>query len=357
MSQDGRSGDEHGRSWSTADFDYDLPPELIAQSPAERRDQSRLLVVDRGSGELQHRLFADLSGMVQPGDALVLNETRVFPARLRGVRAGGGDAEVLLLHPGPSGAGEWVALVRPGARLKPGREVVVAEDLRVRVVGQLEGGERLVRLETELPLEEALRRYGEVPLPPYVRHRPTEEDRERYQTVYARERGSVAAPTAGLHFTPDLLERIEARGVEIVRLVLHVGPGTFRPVDVEDPARHRMHSEWYRVDEAAAGAINRVRAAGGAVWAVGTTSVRTLETVAAADGTIRAGSGWTDIFIRPPYRFRAVDRMVTNFHLPRSTLLMLVSAFAGHELVMRAYREAVRDRYRFYSYGDAMVIV
>lgn len=345
------------RVWTTADFDYQLPAELIAQSPSERRDGSRLLVLDRATGALRHRVFAELVELVRPGDALVLNETRVFPARLRGTRAGGGAAEVLLLHPSTAGPELWLAMVRPGAKLRTGRRVMVGDGLWVEIVDQLESGERLVRLHSPLPLDEALQRFGEVPLPPYVRHRPTEEDRERYQTVYARERGSVAAPTAGLHFTPELIERIEARGVEIVRLVLHVGPGTFRPVDVDDPERHRMHSEWYRVDAGAAAALNRVRAQGGAVWAVGTTSVRTLETVADTTGVVRPGEGWTDIFIRPPYRFRVVDRLVTNFHLPRSTLLMLVSAFGGHELVMRAYREAVREGYRFYSYGDAMAIV
>jgi S-adenosylmethionine:tRNA ribosyltransferase-isomerase len=348
---------EAERAWSTADFEFDLPPEQIAQAPSERRDCSRLLVVDRGSGTLRHRVFSDLAELVRPGDALVINETRVFPARLRGRRAGGGEAEILLLHPAAEGAGLWLALVRPGAKLRAGRTVVVSDRLAVEIVDQRATGERVVRLVTDLPQDEALRRFGEVPLPPYVRRGATEEDRERYQTVYARERGSVAAPTAGLHFTPELLDRIGERGVELIRLVLHVGPGTFRPVDVEDPASHPMHSEWYRVDAAAAEAINRVRRAGGAVWAVGTTTVRTLETVADAEGLVHPGEGWTDIFIRPPYRFRAVDRLVTNFHLPRSTLLMLVSAFGGYELMMRAYREAVTEGYRFYSYGDAMAIL
>lgn len=346
------------RRWTTADFDFDLPDELIAQRPAEKRDRSRLLTVDRASGELRHRHFSEVAELVQPGDALVLNETRVFPARLRGRRAGGGAAEVLLLHPA-AGGGEarWVAMVRPGAKLRPGRRIEVSEDLAVEVEEQLESGERIVRLLSPHPVEEALQRHGEVPLPPYVQRPPTEEDRERYQTVYARERGSVAAPTAGLHFTGELLERIAARGVELVRVVLHVGPGTFRPVGDDDPEQHRMHSEWYRVAPEAAEAINRTRRRGGAVWAVGTTAVRTLETVASKDGEVRPGEGWTEIFIRPPYRFRAVDRMITNFHLPRSTLLMLVSAFGGHELIMQAYDEAVREGYRFYSYGDAMAVV
>ncbi len=341
----------------TSDFDFHLPPEQVAQAPAEARDRSRLLVLDRATGEVAHRRFADLAEMVPPGDALVLNETRVFPARLLGRRAGGGEAEVLLLHPSAEDPSLWTALVRPGAKLKPGKRVEVGEELAVEVVDSTPSGERRVRLVTPLPTEEALERYGSIPLPPYVRRAADAGDRERYQTVFARERGSVAAPTAGLHFTPELLARLEARGVRIVRLVLHVGVGTFRPVEAEDPAEHRMHSEWYRVTPEAAEAVNAVRAAGGRVWAVGTTSVRTLETASDPSGTLHPGEGWTDIFIRPPYRFRAVDRLVTNFHLPRSTLLMLVSAFGGYEPVMRAYREAVREGYRFFSYGDAMLLL
>ncbi|HEV2146800.1 MAG TPA: tRNA preQ1(34) S-adenosylmethionine ribosyltransferase-isomerase QueA [Longimicrobiaceae bacterium] len=341
----------------TSDFDFHLPPEQVAQAPSERRDRSRLLVVDRASGELSHRHFADLAEMVPPGDALVLNETRVFPARLVGRRESGAPAEVFLLHPAREDPFLWTALVRPGAKLKPGRRVEVGPELEVEVVESTPSGERVVRLHTPLPPDEALERYGRVPLPPYVHREAEERDRERYQTVYARERGSVAAPTAGLHFTPELLARLEERGVRIVRLVLHVGVGTFRPVEAEDPAEHAMHSEWYRVSPEAAAAVNETRAAGGKVWAVGTTSVRTLESAADEAGTVRAGEGWTSIFIRPPYRFRTVDRLVTNFHLPRSTLLMLVSAFAGHELTMRAYREAVEQGYRFFSYGDAMVLV
>jgi S-adenosylmethionine:tRNA ribosyltransferase-isomerase len=341
----------------TSDFDFHLPPERIAQSPAERRDASRLLVVDRATGELAHRVFSDLVDYVRPGDALVLNETRVFPARLIGRKPTGASAEVLLLTPHQGEEKVWTALVRPGAKLKPGRTVEIAPELSVEIVESTPGGERIVRLHTPLPLAEALERWGEVPLPPYVERAATAEDRERYQTVYARERGSVAAPTAGLHFTPELLSRLDEKGVRIVRLVLHVGVGTFRPVEVEDPTQHPMHSERYHVSAEAAAAINEVRAAGGSVWAVGTTVVRTLETVADEAGVVHAGEGETAIFIHPPYRFRAVDRLVTNFHLPRSTLLMLVSAFAGHELTMRAYREAVEREYRFFSYGDAMVIV
>lgn len=344
------------RAFRTSDFDFALPDDQVAQAPTARRDASRLLVLDRASGRTAHHSFADLVDFIPPGDALVLNETRVFPARLLGRRASGAEAEVFLLHPHDGQEKVWTALVRPGAKLKPGRRVEVGPELSVEIVDSTPGGERIVRLVTPLGLAEALDRYGEVPLPPYVDRSATEEDRERYQTVYARERGSVAAPTAGLHFTPGMLDALQAKGVDIIRLVLHVGVGTFRPVETEDPAEHRMHSEWYQVSETAAAALNATRAAGGSVWAVGTTVTRTLESVADEEGRVHAGEGWTDIFIRPPYRFRAVDCLVTNFHLPRSTLLMLVSAFGGYEPVMAAYREAIQRGYRFYSYGDAMLL-
>jgi S-adenosylmethionine:tRNA ribosyltransferase-isomerase len=346
-----------GRGARTSDYDFDLPHELIAQAPAERRDASRLLVLDRATGTLAHRVFSDLVDYVPPGDALVLNETRVFPARLVGRKPTGAQAEILLLTPHGGEEKTWTALVRPGGKLKPGRTVEIAPELSVEIVESTPGGERIVRLHTDLPLAEALDRFGEIPLPPYVERRATDEDRERYQTVYARERGSVAAPTAGLHFTPELLAALEAKGVRLVQLVLHVGVGTFRPVETDDPAQHRMHSEWYHVLTEAAAALNEVRAAGGSLWAVGTTVTRTLETVTDEHGVVHAGEGWTDIFLRPPYRFRAVDRLVTNFHLPKSTLMMLVAALAGYEPIMRAYREAVDRRYRFFSYGDAMLIL
>ena len=395
-------------SLPTSAFDYALPAGLIARYPAERRDESRLMVVDRATGSITDHIFRDLPDFVPAGDAVVLNETRVFPARLVGRRAGGGEAEVLLLRPAEwtsgrvdewenpasargrsseaSGKSEdrvgpdtpelvrsstpplfhsgrqgeaplWEALVRPGARLRPGKRVVVAPELAVEIVGVEADGTRVVRIETPLPLEEALERYGRVPLPPYIDREPGPEDAERYQTVYARARGSVAAPTAGLHFTPAVLESLETGGARLLRLVLHVGPGTFRPVEVEDPAEHRMHAEWYQVGAATAAGLEEVRARGGRVWAVGTTVARTLESAAEPDGMVRAGSGWTRLFIRPPYRFQAVDRLLTNFHLPRSTLLMLVAAFAGRELVLEAYRQAVERRYRFYSYGDAMLVL
>ena len=345
----------------TADYDFALPEGLIAQHPTPRRDESRLMVVDRQAGTIAHRRFGDLVGLVPPGDALVLNTTRVFRARLRGQRESGAPAEVLLLRAveeaGAAPGTTFEAMVQPGAKLKPGRRVTIAADLVVEVGRSTHRGTRIVRLETDGDPMDAVERHGHIPLPPYIDRTDAAEDAARYQTVYARERGSVAAPTAGLHFTPELLERLEARGVARVDVLLHVGVGTFKPVVVEDPAEHPMHEEWYEVGDASAQRLAAVRAAGGKVWAVGTTSARTLESAAGEDGAVRAGSGETRLFIRPGYAFRAVDRLVTNFHLPRSTLLMLVAALAGYELTMHAYDEAVREGYRFYSYGDAMVII
>ncbi len=325
----------------TSDFEYHLPQDLIAQDPLPDRAASRLLVVDRSSGGIRHMRFPDFVELVAPEDVLVLNVSRVIPARLHGMRdAGsgmpgpGGKAELLLVRELPDGT--WAAMGHPGGKLKPGR--------RVKFVGQLDAAATLAK-------------YGTVPLPPYIRRLPRPEDRERYQTVYAEHDGSVAAPTAGLHFTPELLERLKRRGTALATLDLQIGPGTFKPVEVDDLADHRMHAEAYRVSNETAGLINRRREAGGRVWAVGTTVVRTLETVAAPDGTIRPGAGDTSLFIYPPYTFRTVDRLLTNFHLPRSTLLMLVCAFGGYDNVMRAYGEAVKERYRFYSYGDAMAVV
>lgn len=365
----GEGSDRVAREYPTSAFDYELPPERIAQRPADRRDASRLLVLRRDSGAVEHRMFPDLVQLVEPGDVLVLNETRVFPARLVGRKPTGAAAEVLLLRPEegtgtgtgrslPMSSSRWVALVRPGGKLKPGRVIDVAADLRIRIVDSTPEGARIVELETpDDDPARAIERHGRVPLPPYIEREPDAADVERYQTVYARATGSVAAPTAGLHLTPPLLEDLRQRGVEVGRLILHVGVGTFRPVEVEDPAEHRMHSEWYEVDEAVAGTLNRVRRDGGAVWAVGTTVARTLETIADEARVFHAGSGWTDIFIRPGHVFRGVDRLITNFHLPRSTLLMLVAALGGYEPVMRAYREAVAGGYRFYSYGDAMAVL
>ncbi|HEU5210697.1 MAG TPA: tRNA preQ1(34) S-adenosylmethionine ribosyltransferase-isomerase QueA [Longimicrobiales bacterium] len=343
--------------YTTSSFDYELPDALIARYPAEVRDASRLLVLDRASDTLAHRHFADIIDYIEAGDALVLNETRVIPARLLGTRPSGAPAEVMLLQPVGAEETTWSALVRPGARLRPGSMVNIADDLSVEVLDVLPDGARVVRLVTELPVRDALERHGHMPLPPYIGRADEPGDRERYQTVYARAEGSVAAPTAGLHFTPQLLDALEAKGVRLVRLVLHVGAGTFRPVDVEDPNQHPMHAERYEVSDDAASAINAARAAGGRVWAVGTTVTRTLESVADERGCVRSGSGETRLFIRPGYSFRAVDRLITNFHLPRSTLLMLVAAFGGYERIMQAYRVAVAERYRFYSYGDAMAIL
>lgn len=339
----------------TADYDYALPRRLIAQRPAPRRDGSRLLVVHREDGRLEDGRFPDIAGRVEPGDALVLNDTRVFPARLVGRKPSGARVELLLLRPFGDRY-HWAGLVRPGGKLKPGRRVLVSEELAVDVL-ESRDGERLLRLDTPLDPDAALARYGRVPLPPYVEREDDAQDRERYQTVYAERTGSVAAPTAGLHFTPELLEAIAARGVRLAAITLHVGVGTFRPVEEEDPARHRPHAEWYEVSEEVAAAVEAARADGGRVWAVGTTVARALETAAAEDGRLEPGAGWTRLFIRPPYRFRAVDRLLTNFHLPRSTLLMLVAAFTGHALTMRAYAHAVAREYRFYSYGDAMCIL
>jgi S-adenosylmethionine:tRNA ribosyltransferase-isomerase len=339
----------------TADYDFDLPHDLIAQHPLERRDASRLMIVDRGSGEIRHQTFTDVADLIAAPDVLVVNRTRVIRARLLGARASGAPAEILLLK--PLGEAKYEAMVSPGGKLKPGRRVTIAPGFEAEILEVTERRTRIVRLESSEPLDDAIERHGHVPLPPYIERPDALEDAERYQTVFARERGSVAAPTAGLHFTSELLSSLERRGVAMAEILLHVGAGTFKPVEVDDPAAHVMHEEWYRVTPDAARTINERRAAAGRAWAVGTTTVRTLETVASDEGEIREGEGETRIFIRPGHRFRAVDRMVTNFHLPRSTLIMLVAAFAGYELTMRAYGEAVAARYRFYSYGDAMAII
>ncbi len=324
--------------------------------PAARREQSRLLILDRRTGDRRTDLtFRDFPTLVEPGDVVVVNDSRVIPARLMARRSGGGAAEVLLVAREP--AGTWRALVRPGARIKAGARLALDGGDAVEVLEHLEGGERRVRLAGEGGDDAILARRGHVPLPPYITREDTPADRERYQTVYARIPGSVAAPTAGLHFTPDILAALEARGASLARVTLHVGPGTFRPVTAVDPARHRMEAEAYVVPEPAAAAIAAARARGARVWAVGTTVTRTLEASAGPDSTVRAGAGWTSLFIHPGCTFRVVDRLLTNFHLPRSTLLMLVCAFAGTERTLAAYREAVEQGYRFYSYGDAMAIL
>jgi S-adenosylmethionine:tRNA ribosyltransferase-isomerase len=359
-------------------LDYHLPRELIAAEPAARREDSRLLVLDRASGAITHRAFSDIGGHLRPGDLLVVNDSRVIPARIHGRRlATGGAVEFLLLErvappPGEAAAGDrWVVLCRPAKKLKPGEQVYFANKrLEARVVHYRGEGEREVEFSVPdaLPWLDGL---GEMPLPPYIIQRRREmhlagadpktlllpADHERYQTVYAREPGSVAAPTAGLHFSPELLARLAAAGVERAAVTLHVGPGTFRPVETDDTDRHAMHAERFTVPPETADAVNRARREGRRVVAVGTTSVRTLESACGGDDAVAPGSRETRLMIAPDHRFRAVDALLTNFHLPRSTLLMLVFAFAGRERVLAAYEEAIRERYRFYSYGDAMLIV
>lgn len=341
--------------YRASDFDYSLPSELIAQHALGDRAASRLLVLDRSTGGIRHLHFGAILDLVESRDVVVLNVSRVIPARLRGTRETGAPAELLLVRALPDGS--WLAMGHPGGKLKPGRILRFGTDSAVEILEQLGGGIRRVRFVGSLDARATLDKYGEVPLPPYIRRAPQPGERERYQTVYAAHDGSVAAPTAGLHFTLETLRQLRARGVAVAELDLHVGPGTFKPVEVDDLTRHTMHAEAYVVSQEAAAVINERRRAGGRVWAVGTTVVRTLETRAQPDGTIRPGAGDTALFIHAPYEFRSVDRLLTNFHLPRSTLLMLVCAFGGHEHVMAAYQEAVRERYRFYSYGDAMVLV
>lgn len=340
----------------TSDFDYDLPQELIAQTPMEPRDHSRLMVVHRDTHTREHKHFYDVVDYLRPGDALVINETRVLPARLLGVKEGTGAAvEVLLLR--RENATDWEALVRPGKRLKPGTFCSFGDGLlRCEVLDNVEEiGGRRVRFHYNGVFEELLDRLGEMPLPPYIHEKL--QDKERYQTVYAKEEGSAAAPTAGLHFTPELLEKIRQKGVTIVPVLLHVGLGTFRPVSEENVENHVMHSEFYHVTPEAADTLNRIRAHGGRLICVGTTSVRTIETVADEQGIIHPGSGDTAIFIKPGVKIKAVDALITNFHLPQSTLLMLVSTFMGREFALESYREAVAMQYRFFSFGDAMMIL
>ena len=338
------------------EFDYFLPPELIAQEPASERDESRLLVLDRRDGTIVHKRFKQITEYLEPGDVLVVNDTRVIPARLKGVRKTGGKVEVLLLR--NLGSDNWECLVRPGHKTRTGDSLFFGEgssDLVGTVVSRTPFGGRVIHWTYEGRWEDVLSRLGEVPLPPYIK-RPL-HDPSRYQTVYARVPGSAAAPTAGLHFTPELLDRIRAMGCRVEHITLDVGLGTFRPVREETVEAHKMHEEYFRVAPEQAEAMNRAREAGHRLYAVGTTVVRTLETCADETGRIRPMSGPTDLFIYPGYRFKAVDSLVTNFHLPKSTLLMLVSAFAGKDLIMKAYREAVEERYRFFSFGDAMLIL
>lgn len=337
------------------DFNYGLPQSLIAQSPAQKRDMSRLLVLNRRTGETTHLHFQDIKNYIQPGDCLVINNTRVIPARLLGVREDtGGKIEFVLLK--KQGDDLWEVLLKPGRRAKPGARFVFGNGLlEAEILEILEEGNRLVRFFYNGIFEEILDQIGIMPLPPYIT--ATLDDKERYQTVYAKWKGSAAAPTAGLHFTKGLMEDLKSSGVEFAELTLHVGIGTFRPVKTENILEHHMHSEYYSISEETCDKINRVKSNGGRVIAVGTTSCRVLETVSADDGTIRPGEGETDIFIYPGYRFKAIDGLITNFHLPESTLLMLVSAFAGRENVLSAYEEAIQMEYRFFSFGDAMLIL
>ena len=337
----------------TSDFYFDLPEELIAQTPLERRDASRLLTLDKHTGQIGHHQFTDLSELLRPGDCLVMNDSRVIPARLFGKRESGGAVELVLLQ--DLGAGKWLSLARPGRKLQPGTKLVFGDgELTATVIDVAEDGNRVIQFHFEGIFLEVLERLGRVPLPPYI----TEEleDAERYQTVYARAPGSAAAPTAGLHFTPELLERLESMGVKLLWITLHVGLGTFRPVKAENIEDHHMHAEYCIIEQETADAINATRASGGKVICVGTTSCRTLESRAEPDGIIAPYAGWTNAFIYPGYVFKCMDGLITNFHLPESTLIMLVSAIAGRENVLAAYNEAVQERYRFFSFGDAMLI-
>lgn len=333
------------------DFDYELPQERIAQHPMEPRDHSRLLVVDKHTGAIEHRHFFDLPGYLKPGDVLVFNDTRVIPARLHGTKDTGAHVEVFLLT--RKNATDWEVLVRPGKKLQVGAKINFSDELSCEVIEHTDFGGRVVRFKYDGIFEEILDRLGETPLPPYIT--APLEDKERYQTVYNRERGSAAAPTAGLHFTKELLQKIKDMGCEEVFVTLHVGLGTFRPVSEAKIEDHKMHKEFYTVSQQAADAVNKAKAEGRRIIAVGTTAVRTLE-AAGADGTLRAGSNWTNIFIYPGYKFRLVDDLVTNFHLPQSTLLMLVSTLSTREIMLATYKTAVEEKYRFFSFGDAMFI-
>lgn len=340
---------------NVTDFNFELPEELIAQDPLDDRSSSRLLVLDKTTGELKHRGFRDIISYLRKGDCLVINDTKVIPARLFGIKEDTqAKIEVLLLKRKEDNI--WETLVKPGKKAKPGTVISFGEGLlKGTVVDVVEEGNRLIQFSYEGIFEEILDRLGQMPLPPYITHQL--KDKNRYQTVYAKHEGSAAAPTAGLHFTKELLEQIEGMGVTIAHVTLHVGLGTFRPVKVEQVSDHHMHSEFYMVEEAEARKINDTKKREGRIFCVGTTSCRTVESAASADGTVKAGSGWTEIFIYPGYQFKVLDGLITNFHLPESTLVMLVSALAGRERVLNAYQEAIKERYRFFSFGDAMLVV
>ncbi len=339
-----------------SEFDYELPKELIAQDPLTDRAASRLLVLDKESGATEHHVFREIPSLLRPGDCLVINNTKVIPARLIGHREETGAAvEVLLLKRVDHAENCWETLVKPGKKARPGTKLIFGDGLlRAEVLDVVDDGNRIIRFSFDGIFEEILDKLGQMPLPPYITHEL--KDKNRYQTVYARYDGSAAAPTAGLHFTAELLDEIREKGIAIAEITLHVGLGTFRPVKEETVEEHHMHSEYYRVSEEAAAMINGTKTSGGRIIAVGTTSCRTLESASREDGTIAASSGWTDIFIYPGYRFKMVDALITNFHLPKSTLVMLVSALAGREHILAAYEEAIREKYRFFSFGDAMLI-
>lgn len=352
------------------DFDYELPPELIAAVPAEKRDGARMLLVDRSRNHLECGSFADISRFFKKGDLLVVNNTKVIRARFfgfkmlpDGIEGQGAKIEILLLTPEHGESLRWRCMAKPGKRLKAGASVRLLDldgqlgDVCFDVLDVREDGLFVIEFKTDLGIEEIGGKYGHMPLPPYIRRADAAVDGDRYQTVYAKELGAVAAPTAGLHFTPEMIDILRNRGVDVGEVTLHVGAGTFKPVSVERIEDHNMHSEEYELSPETADKINAVKQAGGRIFAVGTTVVRTLETLAEADGTVKAGKGSTNIFIHPPYRFKVIDKLLTNFHLPKSTLLMLVSAFAGKELTMRAYEMAIENRFRFYSYGDCMLIL
>lgn len=336
----------------TSDFSYDLPSELIAQHPAQKRDQSRLMLLNKKTGEINHKKFYNIIDYLNNGDVLVLNDTRVMPARIFGHRPEKDESiEILLLnHKGDT----WETLAKPGKKLKIGTEIIFSDELKARVVDISEDGSRFLKFIYSGIFEEILDRLGEMPLPPYIQEKL--EDKERYQTVYSKEIGSAAAPTAGLHFTKELLKKIEEKGIEICFITLHVGLGTFRPVKVEDVTKHKMHSEFYIIRDDVAQKINKAKDEGRRIVAVGTTSIRTLESATDDKGYVEAKSGWTDIFIYPPYKFKCVDALITNFHLPESTLIMLVSSLSTREIILNAYNVAVKEKYRFFSFGDAMFI-
>lgn len=338
------------------DFSYELPEKLIAQFPRKERDQSRLMVLDRSTREIHHKVFKDLSEFFNEGDCMIVNNTRVFPARLIGTKdKTGAKVEVFLLRNLENGI--WEVMVKPARKVRLGNKIVFSPEFSCDIIDNTVSGGRIIEVHCNGDFFEVLENVGKTPLPPYMKREPEPIDREYYQTVYATERGAVAAPTAGLHFTTEMMETLKNKGVNIVTVTLHVGLGTFKPVQVDDISRHQMHSEYYEISDEVARTINETREKGKAVYAVGTTSVRVVETVADRNGYVRQGKGWTDKFIFPPYQFRAIDHLITNFHLPQSTLLMLTSAFANHDFTMKAYQEAIKEKYNFYSYGDAMLVL